>query len=477
MNKNLSQLIIFILINLAGYAQSVGVGTSTPHPSAKLEISSSNQGTLITRMTTAERKAISNPAAGLLVFDLTKNCIYFFDGQSWRPMNFTDEKNLSPTPRTPSDPRAYAYFGYSVSISGEYAIVGKPYDSINLNLAQGSAYIFKRIGGVWIEQAKLVASDGSYADWFGSSVSISDDLAVVGARSDDSASLIAQGSAYIFQRNGNNWIQRAKLRASDGANGDYFGYSVSISGSLVLIGSPYDDVGSNYDQGSVYSFYGSGADWSSQLKLTAPDGAPSDRFGYSVSINGSHAIVGCELDDIGSNSDQGSAYIYWNDGPEDWYFQTKLTASDGAAGDNFGNSVFINGTYAIVGAKFDDKNTNQDQGSAYIFSENAGTWTQLPKLTAFDGETWDAFGSSVSVFGDYALVGAYRDGAGPNLQQGSAYLFKRNGNIWDFLRKVEPVDGGVVQEFGFSVAINGFEILIGSPLAFKSGSVSFLNIE
>ena len=170
----------------------------------------------------------------------------------------------------------------------------------------GSAYIFKRDGTSWRQQAKLTATDGAADNWFGWSVSISVDYAIVGANHDDDNG-DNSGSAYIFKRDGTSWSQQAKLLASDGFAGDGFGDSVSISGDYAIVGAINDD-DNGTDSGSAYIFK-RGETWNQQVKLTASDGALGDWFGDSVSISSGYAIVGSSGDnDNGSNS--GSVYIF-----------------------------------------------------------------------------------------------------------------------------------------------------------------------
>ena len=330
-----------------------------------------------------------------------------------------------------SDGAAYDYFGYSVSISGDYAIVGA-YRDCDDGSNSGSAYIFYRSGTTWSQQAKLTASDGAAYDYFGYSVSISGDYAIVGAYADSNSS----GSVYIFYRSGTTWTQQDKLTASDGASYDCFGRSVSISGDYAIVGAHRDDDNGS-DSGSAYIFYRSGTTWIQQDKLAASDGAESDYFGISVSISGDYAIVGAHRDDD-NGSDSGSAYIFYRSGTT-WIQQDKLTASDGAESDYFGIPVSISGDYAIVGAYKDDDN-GSDSGSAYTFYRSGTTWTQQAKLTASDGAASDYFGQSVSISGDYAIVGANRDDDNGS-NSGSAYIFYRSGTTWIQQDKLTASDG------------------------------------
>src|SRR5262249_27117591 len=154
-----------------------------------------------------------------------------------------------------------------------------------------------------------------------------------------------------------DWTQQKKLTAADGAAGGQLGTSVAISGDTVAVGAEGGDIGANRNQGSAYvfvrSFIGSGADWTQQKKLTAADGAAGDQLGASVAISGDTVVVGAPLSDIGANADQGSAYVFIRSfigSGADWTQQKKLTAADGAAGDFFGISVALSGDTLAVGA-------------------------------------------------------------------------------------------------------------------------------
>jgi len=362
---------------------------------------------------------------------------------------------------TDSDGAAYDYFGVSVALSGDTALVGARGDDVGANSDQGSAYVFTRSGTTWSLQQKLTASDGAAGDFFGYSVALAGDTALVGAYLDDVGANGNQGSAYVFTRSGTTWTQQGKLTASDGAVDDAFGYSVALSGDAALVGATGDDVGANSDLGAAYVFTRSGTTWSLQQKLTASDGAMYDQFGNSVALSGDTALVGAYWDAVSANGGQGSAYVFWRSGTT-WTQQGVLTASDGAANDHFGNSVALSGDTALVGATGDDVGANDSQGSAYIFTRSGTTWTQQEKLTASDGAAGDHFGVSVALSGDTALVGADRDAFGANDNQGSAYVFTRSGTTWTQQAKLTASDGAANDEFGRSVALSGDTALVGA---------------
>jgi hypothetical protein len=345
------------------------------------------------------------------------------------------------------------YFGYSVSISGESAVIGAYWDD-DKGYSSGSAYIFVRNGITWTQQQKLVASDGVEADSFGTSVSISGETAVIAADRDDDNGFNS-GSAYVFIRNGTSWTEQQKLVASDGAQDADFGNSVSIGGDTIIIGAPGDDDVGDYT-GSAYVFVRSGTNWTEQQKLLASDIAPDHIFGNSVSISGETAVIGAIGDDNNGDT-SGSAYVFVRSGTS-WTEQQKLLASDGTEDDRFGVSVSISGETAVIGADGDDDNGNLS-GSAYVFVRSGTSWTEQQKLLASDGTESDVFGNSVSISGDTAVIGAYSDFR--DSHRGSAYVFVRSGETWLEHQKLLANDGSGYR-FGYSVAVNGPTTVIGA---------------
>jgi len=279
--------------------------------------------------------------------------VFRYDGSDW-----VEEEKL-----TASDAVAYDYFGGSVGISGDTIVVGA-YGNDDYGPYTGSAYIFRYDGSEWVEEEILTASDGSTYDYFGVSVAVSGDTVVVGANGSNGGSGSYSGSAYVFRYDGSDWLEEEKLSASDGAPDDYLGDSVAISGDTVVAGAINDDDNGS-DSGSAYIFRYDGSDWVEDAKLTASDGAAFDTFGGSVVVSGDAAVVGaCHDDDNGDGS--GSAYVFRYDG-NDWVEDAKLTASDGAEFDCLGMSVAVSGSMSMVGAHADDA-PMENSGSAYVFA-------------------------------------------------------------------------------------------------------------
>jgi hypothetical protein len=329
-----------------------------------------------------------------------------------------------------SDRAAGDQFGISVAISVDYAIVGANTEDEDASGGEtlanaGAAYIFKNIEGTWTHVQKIVASDRSISASFGGSVAISGNYAIVGAHYEDedangSATLASAGAAYIFKNIEGTWTQVNKIVASDRAATDYFGKAVAISGDYAIIGAHAEDEDANggatlSSAGSAYIFKNIEGNWTQVNKVVASDRAANDFFGYSVAISGDFAIVGAmqEKEDANGNftfTDAGSAYIFKNI-TGNWTQVQKIVASDRAAGDYFGISVAISSDYAIVGAEYEDHDENggatlSSAGSAYVFKSNAGIWSQVQKIVASDRGINDTFGYSVAISNNYVIVGA-----------------------------------------------------------------------
>lgn len=351
-------------------------------------------------------------------------------------------------------------FGHAVAISGDTAIIGAHVDD-DLGYQSGSAYIFRWDGNQWNEEAKLLAADGHGSDQFGYSVDIEGDLAVVGAvRGDGNEG--SSGSAYIFRRNDTQWMQEAKVFATDGMIFDNFGCSVGLSGDAVVIGAEKDDVpGFDFGSAYVFRFNPDRLAWVEEAKLIASDGDAEDYFGGSVTISGSVIMIGAKAGD-GNIPDSGSVYAFnWDD--TRWIESAKLAAADGNMGDKFGYSVSISGDRVAIGAVIGDGNYS-DTGAAYIFGSDGSRWLDEAKVVAADGMFLDYFGYSIRLSSDLAVIGAPWDDDGSSSKIGSVYVFKREGYTnWAEQAKLTASDAAAFDMLGYSVAVESDKALIGAP--------------
>jgi hypothetical protein len=342
---------------------------------------------------------------------------------------------------TPSDGRITS--GWSVAVQGSTAVMGAP-GPIEGSQA-GAAYVFARSNGIWSQQAELTI--GADDDQFGVSVAVSGSIVVVGA--DWNANNYA-GAAFVYVYANGVWSQEAELTASDGAVNDGFGASVALSGSRLIVGAPgHDGVGAGY------VFARSNGVWSQQAELTPSDGTTFDSFGASVALSGSTAVVGAPLK---GSDDAGEAYAFVRSNGI-WSQQAELTASDPAPNDFFGHSVAVSGATAIVGAPAGGSH-EASPGTVYAFTAAGGAWSQQAELTAPDSVADDEFGNSVALDGSTALVGA--PFAAPT-HDGGAYVFTGPGGVWSQRAKFTSSPRAKGADFGFSVALYRSTAVAGAP--------------
>ncbi len=207
---------------------------------------------------------------------------------------------------------------------------------------------------------------------------------------------------------------------------------MAISGQRIVVGSLYAEVGSTWNQGAVYIYQRSGSNWVEQPRIFASDGAEWDYFGCAVAISGDTLVVGAYADDIGLNEDQGSSYVFVADGGS-WVQQAKLVAADGAALDRFGKAVAIDGDRAVVRASDADVGATTDQGSAYSYTRTGTTWDPEKKLTASDGANWDYLGHAIALDGDTIVVSA----PGDDSSRGSVYVFRPYTTLEDTVLQID----------------------------------------
>ena len=375
---------------------------------------------------------------------------------------FGDEKLILSSDGVEND-----FFGHSVSVSGDTAIVGAPQDT-----GPGSAYVYVRNPATnsWTEQQELLASDGADGDHFGYSVSISGDTVIVGAYGNDDGGT-SRGSAYIFVRSAGNWTEQQKLLNSNGQVNDWFGLSVSISGDTVIVSAEgEDDDGSQ--SGAAFVYVRNGTTWTEQQKLLPAENRANSFFGNSVAIDGDTVVIGKYLDSS-TTYQAGSAYVFVrNPNTGVWTEQQRLEASDALTsnGAHFGGSVAISNDTIIIGAPLDYPDFDAVIGSAYVFLRSGILWTEQKKLRASDLILGEVFGQSVSISNDTAVVG----GIGylsSNNYNGAAHIFTRISDTWSE-QYIAASDGEINDQFGYSVSVSGDNIVVGARSDDNNGTES-----
>ncbi len=485
-------------------AQNVGIGTNSPNSSAALDIKSSNRGLLIPRLTTTQRNGISNPATALLVFDTDKGSIMFYDGGSWRALSFADETKTDPQGRSSTQPASNAGFGTRVAISGNYAILGSPrYSSSTLN-NMGIAYIFNKSSSGWQQVARLAASDSAAGAYFGGSVSISGDYAIVGSANKIVGNNSGQGKAYVYHRSGNSWLLDTALVKPNGAAFDDFGWSVAISafstgGPAIAVGIPYSDAAGT-DRGEVYTYKKPGTSWGFVQNLIPTDLANSDYYGSTVAMDTDYVAVGAVGQDNATfaYTDAGAVYIYAFGGGV-WNFQQKIQGSTASA--QFGFALSLSSNMLAVGAPW-ATTYNNTSSSVFIYARTGSTWTNTTYLFIYNFEVVpDAsqiqpvsgssitirnltFGISVSLSGNTLVVGASGGSDYPNGgssyytdRVGAAYIYKNlSGTTFTKTNLIQSQFPNFGDLFGESVGVSGSQYVLASPHETVNGVTNAGNV-
>ncbi|MCA9973063.1 MAG: hypothetical protein KC425_22750 [Anaerolineales bacterium] len=362
--------------------------------------------------------------------------------RSWALTAVLEDARLAPAAVGPLDNA-----GWSVALDGDTAVVGVP--SVG---GPEAAVVFARDAqGSWVEQARLTPGSGVLASGFGLAVALDGDTAVIGA-----PHAAGKGAAYVFVRSADgSWLLQATLVGRDTDDGDQLGTAVIVAGDTVLIGAPNADVGT-IRAGAVYAFKRDAAGaWAEQAKFSSSDYRTGDKFGCALAMSGPLVLVGAYYDDDGL----GAAFVFAQDAGGNWVEQAKLTAGDTAVGDRFGHAVALSDATALVGAY----RHNAGRGAVYVFTQDAGgSWQPQAKLTASDGGDEHKFGTSLTMQGNLAVIGAPYDGDGGN-PTGSAYVFAQDGmGTWHERVRLAALDAQPGDNFGYAVALNGRALLVGA---------------
>lgn len=335
-------------------------------------------------------------------------------------------------------------FGQAVAITdvrgrsnASFAIVGAPtHDRI------GEARIFALSGRDWNPQARLRASDAEDGDNFGHAVSINGDTALIGAPKDDDGGANS-GAVYVFVRQGARWNQQAKLTAKNPARSDGFGESVSLLGNTAIIGAPQTEHAGVKFAGAVYVFEREGDSWVEKTKLTANEPGKADRFGFSVAINADTVVIGAPLRDTNGGQDAGAAYIFGRDGTS-WKQLARVEGEGGRKGDKFGYSVATNGNVVIVGAPIRREDAFAS-GASYAFARVDGVWQAKQKVVPKNGAKDLHFGESVGINENTVAIASHHktkcdDCGWPHGDGSSAWVYSSIESFGTPPFAVEPIE-------------------------------------
>ncbi|HMR08494.1 MAG TPA: FG-GAP repeat protein, partial [Polyangiaceae bacterium] len=396
--------------------------------------------------------------------------------------------------------------GRAIAMDGNTIVAGSAYYPLGSG-KNGAVVVYTRDCNGWSLQAVLQPDNAGSQDQFGTSVAVSGDTIVVGAKDEDGPSdaMSNSGAAYVFTRCGAGWTQSAYLRASNAENNDRFGTSVAIDGDVIVVGAREEDsaaTGIGGDQtnnaasqaGAAYVFRRGVSGWSQEAYLKASNAEQNDGFGAAVGVSGNTIVVSAVGEDsaaTGINGAQGNdpsyiqsgaVYVFTHSG-SGWAQQAYIKPSNTGANLSLGESLAIDGDTVVAGSidetggstgvNGDQTTTGLSSGAAYIFFRNAGTWSQQAYVKASNTGANDAFGASVAISGDRVLVGApQEDSAATGLNgdatseaangAGAAYLYTRSAGNWAFSTYVKASNTGIADLFGTAVAVSGSSFAVGA---------------
>ncbi|MCC6408392.1 MAG: hypothetical protein IT453_14600 [Planctomycetes bacterium] len=349
-------------------------------------------------------------------------------------------------------------FGHSVALDGDTALVGVPHPGAGGS--SGAAVVYRKVAGVWTQEATLSPSDPAAGNYFGISVAIDGDRALVGATGTYYQTSPGAGAVYVFTRSGTTWTQQQKLIASDPLQSAEFGYSVGVSGSTFVVGAPQATFNNEGGRGAAYVFDLVGSTWVQSAKLAGGNTTSGARNGSSVAIEGDRLVIGARTtyEDGGQTIGTGSAYVFARSGST-WSQEAKLQATPYVAWAQLGSSIALDGNRVIVGAPGENLNV----GAAYVFDKVGANWVQKGRLAGAGTDSGDWFGWSVDVSGNRAVAGAYNYDSVTPLGNGCVKLFDFDGATWSEELELlgNPMFTG--DTLGESVAIEGDTVLGGSP--------------
>ncbi len=375
-------------------------------------------------------------------------------------------------------------FGRAVAVSGNVAVVGAEQNN-DEGIRSGAVYVFREQAGSWIFEAELHPMNPQALEYFGTSVAIEGDVIVVGARG-TKVSGWSLGAAYVFRydQGSKTWLEEDILIDPNALDGDRFGTSVSISNDVILVGATGDDV-NGPAAGAAHVFRLWTSDWLYEAELLASDGEEYDYFGQSVSVYGNVALVGAPFDDGAQGSYRGAAYVFRyqtkSSSRGSWSQEAKIVDLHGNGDERFGWSVSVWDEVALIGAPEDFVN-GPKSGSAFVYrSDTMGGWGQEVQLLPGDGSEDDYFGYSVSLCNDIALIGAYgADGSATASGKAYDFRFDEYNNLWTENESLLPPTTAQIDRLGWSVSLSGGTALAGAPwtdfFLYKQGEAYIYNL-
>jgi hypothetical protein len=470
----LGLLCVLFSVQLLGQVLVSKEASDTAHPSAQLEVRSGAKGFLPPVMSTSMRRAIQNPAEGLMVFDSSKQKMYVFTKAGWQAFNHIQESLVISEGSAFSNPgfSPNELAGHKVEVNGNYAYIGAWGSNINGKVEQGSVYMYKFENGTWNYITKIIAPDGQAGDFFGSDISATESFVFISASGDSFGENLKQGSVYIYKWVDNSLNYQTKITGSNATAGDRFGFDIEAKGNLLVVGATMDDIGENVNQGSVYFFELEGNNWVEKHKYFATVNVASNNLlGKGIFIDANFVVVGCDFLNssgiFGFNRNRISIFQRSVEG--EWGLHSEIINPTGQNFESFGYSVTLKDDILTVSAIFRDIPIgNKDRGAVYVYKRNGMLWNAIQTIAPIDSSIADLFGDyfghHIDRDGKYLLVGStFEDfGSGQN-DYGGAFVYEWDGNQFVQIKKLSSASPQIQELFGYGVAIHNGHIVVGAP--------------
>ena len=312
-------------------------------------------------------------------------------------------------------------------------------------------------------QAELYAWDAGPWDMFGRSAAVSGDTALVGAPLHSVGDEQFTGAVYVFTCTGGVWTATTRLTTPGGGALYEFGAAVAFDGEWALVGAPGATVGGADSAGAVFVFTRTDAGWTPQARLVADDRAAGDDFGCSLALDGTTAVIGALGCDVAGHSAAGAAYVFTLRSRGEWAQAAKLTETEPATDACLGAAVAVAGDTALVASTWHATAGLTEAGAVDVFTRSGGEWTLQGELTDPAPAAGDQFGMSLGLLGDTALVGEPFHDAGDAEDTGAVHVFERAGDVWTQSAELADPSAAAGDDFGYSMAVAGERALVGAP--------------
>lgn len=355
---------------------------------------------------------------------------------------------------TPSDPDIFDQFGSAIAIDGDVAIIGAHDKTIQGLNHSGAAYIFRRVGGVWSEEAKLLPLVSEIHDNFGTAVDIQGDVAIVGAPDFAVSSFNGTGRVWVYRHSAGTWNLEQELVPSTAFSDSSTGRALTLDGNTIVTSSrPWPLFSPNV--AAVFEYNGSS--WNETAIISTPSGA---QFATRLELEGDRLAISAPYEDVGSVSTVGAVYVYERSAGA-WSQMARIVPSSPSDSEFFGSDIGLEGDVIAIGAAHDDAHGIQTAGRIDVFRKQAGTWTLEQNLESSWPQNNASLGLHLSLDQGKIFASSEFSSSGSPHTSGAAHLYQQGaGGEWLGGSPIYPSVNNY-NGFGFASAISGNTAMVG----------------